>query len=93
MPRLPNLHAAASTLGTTMSTLTFSLTRDVQQAAPFVPRLGAVSIQREDGSTIPDILTPGLITTTSRGVIPHLFRDHARQTEAVRWIQLPFESL
>ena len=93
MPRLPNLHMAASTLSTVMSTLTFSLTREVKQAVPFAPRLGVLSIRREDGSVVPDILTPGLVTATSRGVVPHLSRDHLNLTKAVRWIQLPFESL
>ena len=91
MPRLPNLQTATSTLKSIMGDLSFSLAS--QQTAHFAPRLGVVSIRREDGTAIPEIRTPGLITTTSRGVVPHLSRDHTSITEAVRWIQLPFESL
>lgn len=76
-----------------MGSLNFALAGRVEQAVPFGPRFGAISLQREDGFVLPEIKTPGLITTTSRGVVPHLSRDHTSLTEAVRWVQLPFESL
>lgn len=93
MPRLRNLHTTASTLGTIMEALSFTLSQGLQEMTPFRPRLGTVSVRREDGSLSPEIKTPGLITTTSRGVVPHLSRDHTSATKAVQWIQLPFESL
>ncbi|GJE86974.1 Queuine tRNA-ribosyltransferase subunit [Phanerochaete sordida] len=74
-----------------MASLKFDLLDTVEQATTFGPRLGVLSLQREDGSSL-QIKTPGLITTTSRGVVPHLSRDHTSLTEAVRWVQLPFES-
>lgn len=59
----------------------------------FGPRLGEVSIARSDGSTPLAVKTPGLIAATSRGVVPHLSRDHVRITKAIRWVHVPFESL
>ncbi|KAI0928194.1 hypothetical protein AcW2_004283 [Taiwanofungus camphoratus] len=58
----------------------------------FGPRLGEVSIARSDGSTPLAVKTPGLIAATSRGVVPHLSRDHVRITKAIRWVHVPFES-
>lgn len=90
MPRLRNLYSiAASMTDTAMNTLNFKLSKQ----AAFGPRLGSVLIRREDGYNSSPIKTPGLITTTSRGVIPHLSGDHVSLTEAVRWVELPFESL
>lgn len=59
----------------------------------FAPRLGTVSLRRQDGSEVEDIATPGLITTTSRGIVPHLSRDHVEGTDAIRWAQIHFETL
>ena len=92
MPRLQALCSTPSILRKTMASLKFDLLGAAEQATPFGPRLGLLSLQREDGSVL-QIETPGLITTTSRGVVPHLSRDHTSLTEAVRWVQLPFESL
>ncbi|KAL6309181.1 tRNA-guanine(15) transglycosylase-like protein [Sparassis latifolia] len=36
--------------------------------------------------------TPGLIAATSRGVVPHLSRDHVKSTAAIRWVHIPFET-
>ncbi|KAH9951983.1 tRNA-guanine(15) transglycosylase-like protein [Amylocystis lapponica] len=58
----------------------------------FVPRLGKVTIQRHDGSEPVQIETPALLAATSRGVVPHLSRDHVRSTRAIRWVHVPFES-
>ncbi|KAL1703351.1 tRNA-guanine(15) transglycosylase-like protein [Schizophyllum commune] len=58
------------------------------------PRLGTF-VKRSKGhpdSNAVEIATPGLIAMTSRGVVPHLSRDHARGSEAVRWVHVPFES-
>ncbi|KAH8112424.1 tRNA-guanine(15) transglycosylase-like protein [Phellopilus nigrolimitatus] len=38
------------------------------------------------------ISTPGFITSTSRGVVPHLTRDHVEATDAVKWVHVPFET-
>ena len=90
MLRLRNLQTASSILRQAMSSLKFDL-RNTEQH--FGPRLGAVTFEREDGSVLLEIRTPGLIAATSRGVVPHLSREHTSLTEAVRWVELPFESL
>lgn len=68
----------------------------------FGPRLGSLKFRRvpsNETTNVPsypaerEILTPGLLTTTSRGVIPHLSRDHAGGSNAVRWVNIPFETL
>ena len=88
-----NLHTTISTLGRSMATLNFKSSLFASNGSIFGPRVGSVSFRREDGTVLPEIDTPGLITATSRGVVPHLSRDHIVGTEAVRWVQLPFESL
>jgi hypothetical protein len=74
------------------STLSFHLSYPAS-ASPFGPRLGRASLKRNNDSPAVEIDTPGLLTTTSRGVIPHLSRDHHRFTEAIRWVLIPFETL
>jgi hypothetical protein len=75
------------------STLSFHLSCPASDASPFGPRLGRASLKRNNGLSAVEIDTPGLLTTTSRGVIPHLSRDHHRFTEAIRWVLIPFETL
>ncbi|KAI0807293.1 tRNA-guanine(15) transglycosylase-like protein [Fomes fomentarius] len=58
----------------------------------FGPRTGTIEIDREDGTPVIQTNTPGLLTATSRGLVPHLSRDHVHLTGAIRHIQLPFES-
>lgn len=58
----------------------------------FGPRLARLGVQRPDGSPPLEVYTPALITATSRGVVPHLSRDHVRTTQAIRWVHVPFES-
>ena len=77
--------------------LTFSvspLPSSSPSASHFNPRLGSLTLQRNDAtkSTI-KLDTPGLLTTASRGLIPHLSRDHVDATAAVRWVNIPFETL
>ncbi|KAJ3721044.1 tRNA-guanine(15) transglycosylase-like protein [Lentinula raphanica] len=36
--------------------------------------------------------TPGMLTCTSRGVVPHLSHDNVKRTKGIRWIHTPFES-
>ncbi|KAI0320388.1 tRNA-guanine(15) transglycosylase-like protein [Amylostereum chailletii] len=59
---------------------------------PFVPRVGILSLHRHDEETSLDIPTPGFIASTSRGVVPHLSRDHTCDTDAIRWAHVAFES-
>lgn len=58
-------------------------------------RLGSVTLRRgpSDSSTTINIATPGLLASTSRGAVPHLSRDHVRMTDAIRWANVPFETL
>jgi len=78
---------------TSSSSLTFSLSP--RSSKLFSPRLGTLLFNRTcgDSAATVQLNTPTFITTTSRGVVPHLSRDNARGTNAVRWINVPFESL
>ncbi|ETW77151.1 hypothetical protein HETIRDRAFT_65670 [Heterobasidion irregulare TC 32-1] len=70
-----------------------SLAFDLSSLNPpsdFGPRLGKLSLNRPDAML--EILTPGIITSTSRGVVPHLSRDNTRATDAIRWVHVPFET-
>jgi hypothetical protein len=55
------------------------------------PRIGNIALKRSDSHL--QIPTPNLITTTSRGVVPHISRDHYKLTDAILWINVPFETL
>jgi len=79
------------TLNVQLSTLRFHIQ---SASATFSPRLGTVSLSRppEENASI-EVPTPGLITSTSRGVVPHLSGDHTAHSEAIRWVHVPFESL
>jgi queuine tRNA-ribosyltransferase len=73
-----------------LSTLRFH----IQSAPPtFSPRLGTVALSRLPENTPIEVPTPGLITSTSRGVVPHLSGDHTALSESIRWVHVPFESL
>lgn len=56
------------------------------------PRLGRAAVKKASGSEI-KIDTPGLLASTSRGVVPHLTQDHIGRTDAVKWVHVPFETL
>ncbi|PIL23746.1 hypothetical protein GSI_13496 [Ganoderma sinense ZZ0214-1] len=56
------------------------------------PRTGRIRIDRQDGTPILHTDTPALLTATSRGLVPHLSRDNVHLTQAIRHLQLPFES-
>ncbi|KAH7882484.1 hypothetical protein F5I97DRAFT_1910746 [Phlebopus sp. FC_14] len=68
----------------------------------FGPRLGQFRLERampettSVSSNTDDIVfemdTPNIFVSTSRGVIPHLSRDHHLVTDAVKLINIPFES-
>ncbi|KAJ7287741.1 tRNA-guanine(15) transglycosylase-like protein [Mycena rebaudengoi] len=68
-------------------TLSFSLT------APslFGPRTGSLTLRRHGNQSI-RIDTPGLMVSTSRGIVPHISRDHHKLTPAIRWVHVPFET-
>ena len=77
--------------------LTFS-TSSLPSSSPstshFNPRLGSLTLQRNDAAkSAIKIDTPGLLTTASRGLIPHLSLDHVNATAAIRWVNIPFETL
>jgi hypothetical protein len=74
------------------STFSFQLSGPAS-ISRFGPRLGKAFLKRNDGSPAIEMDTPGSLTTTSRGVIPHLSRDHHRLTKAIRWVSVPFETL
>ncbi|KAI5118130.1 hypothetical protein M0805_008037 [Coniferiporia weirii] len=57
----------------------------------FSPRLGKFTLKKTSGNEI-HIDTPGLITSTSRGTVPHLTRDHVENTGAIKWVHVPFET-
>jgi len=58
------------------------------------PRIGNITLKRsEDDGHHLQIPTPNLLTTTSRGVVPHLSRDHYKITNPILWINVPFETL
>ena len=60
--------------------------------SPFGCRLGTITLDRTLDLQL-KIHTPGLLVSTSRGVVPHLTRNHTGLTAAIRWINIPFESL
>ena len=77
-------------------TLTFSLGSSFTKL--YGPRLGTILLlPRSDPSSTSQLQTqlstPTFLTTTSRGVIPHLSTDNQRLTPSIRWINIPFETL
>jgi hypothetical protein len=78
--------------GKPRSTLRFEL---AQPNSPhFGPRLGTATLARPDDPGMSVVTeTPGLVTMTTRGLVPHLSRDHQAGAAAIRWMGLPFESL
>ncbi|KAJ7755693.1 tRNA-guanine(15) transglycosylase-like protein [Mycena maculata] len=50
------------------------------------PRTGTLTLRSVS------INTPGLMVTTSRGVVPHLSRDQHKRTAALRLVHVPFET-
>ncbi|KAI0701867.1 tRNA-guanine(15) transglycosylase-like protein [Cytidiella melzeri] len=74
-----------------MSTLSFTV-QGPDPTSQFAPRLGRLVLKRHDESQVLDILTPALITTTSRGIVPHLSRNHVEITAPIGWTQVHFET-
>ncbi|THH15996.1 hypothetical protein EW146_g4570 [Bondarzewia mesenterica] len=74
------------------TSLIFDLLPSSLSSLEFGPRLGKVTLQRHGDSAVLEIATPSIITSTSRGVVPHLSRDTTRATEAIYWAHVPFES-
>ncbi|KAF8551408.1 hypothetical protein OG21DRAFT_1445223 [Imleria badia] len=75
--------------------LTFTLSPCVPK---FGPRVGRLALTRDDamGTTGTRITiqmdTPNVFVGTSRGVVPHFSRDHTNGSDAIRWLNVPFES-
>jgi hypothetical protein len=86
-----------------LSTLSFNLSTPVSPGTRFGPRIGSLCLQRPrtghgselriDADVVLNIDTPGLLVPTSRGIVPHLSRDHCRATNAIRLVNVPFEML
>ncbi|TFK18675.1 hypothetical protein FA15DRAFT_760512 [Coprinopsis marcescibilis] len=82
------------------STFEFTISSpELSSSSKFGPRLGHVSLTRRDTADASgkatsriDIQTPGVLTNTSRGVIPHLSRDNYPSHSALKWMNVPFES-
>ncbi|KAG6901829.1 hypothetical protein C0995_007399 [Termitomyces sp. Mi166 len=72
-----------------MARLRFSL--DAGAPTPFGPRTGMLVLSRPSGASI-SLPTPTLLTTTSRGVVPHLTRSHVRSSSAIGLVHVPFET-
>lgn len=76
-----------------ISTLSFNVSSPIP-TPKLGARLGRIALNRSGvSSSNINIDTPGLLTTTSRGVVPHLSRDHVDQSNAIRWVHIPFETL
>lgn len=82
------------------STLSFNLSASCSK---FGPRLGQITLSQpttvQDGDSPSSdaspitIDTPNILVSTSRGVVAHLSRDHCNSAMAIKWINVPFESL
>ncbi|GLB40040.1 putative queuine tRNA-ribosyltransferase [Lyophyllum shimeji] len=72
------------------TSLQFTLT-SADQLSHFGPRLGTLVLHRPNGTKLA-LSTPTLLTPTSRGVVPHLSRDHVKQSKAIGWVNVPFET-
>lgn len=59
------------------------------------PRAGTISLEpvQNVASGNLTVETPGFMTMTSRGAVPHLTWDHLDKTSVVTMIHAPFESL
>lgn len=51
-----------------------------------------MAVQKAEGYDL-EIESPGLIASTSRGVVPHLTRDHVEKSGSIKLVHIPFESL
>ncbi|KAF9552267.1 tRNA-guanine transglycosylase [Agrocybe pediades] len=79
-------HPGASSFSFTLSSSPLS------SSSRFGARVGTILYRRPNFNEDIEVHTPGLLTATSRGVVPHLSRDHHRSTAAVRWVNVPFET-
>ncbi len=90
-----NICLSCSVMSSNMSGLPFIPSLSFSLLTPsttrFGPRLGNILLNRNEQSEV-QIQTPNFLTSTSRGVIPHLSRDHYG-SPGISWINVPFESL
>ncbi|KAL5478248.1 hypothetical protein ACEPAI_2432 [Sanghuangporus weigelae] len=73
------------------SEVSFHRILQCRSRGPSGPRLGRLTVKKPGGSEI-KIDTPGIITSTSRGVVPHLTRDHVQKADVIRWVHMAFET-
>ncbi|KAE9408300.1 tRNA-guanine transglycosylase [Gymnopus androsaceus JB14] len=66
----------------------FSLTSTIDSSSIFSPRTAELLLRTGK----PKISTPGILTCTSRGIVPHLSNDNVKRTRAIRWVHVSFES-
>ena len=76
--------------------LNFSLTSP--NPTRYGPRFGNIILKRsrdlsDHNTSHVQIPTPNFLSTTSRGVLPHVSRDHYKLTDAILWVNVPFETL
>ncbi|KAF9528263.1 Queuine tRNA-ribosyltransferase-domain-containing protein [Crepidotus variabilis] len=89
------------------SSVSFSLSNwgpvSTTRSKIFGPRLGSLILHRHPQESDLDLSlpstsreirleTPTFLTSTSRGVVPHLSRDNVKRCESIRWVNVPFES-
>ncbi|KAI6132332.1 hypothetical protein EV401DRAFT_1849807 [Pisolithus croceorrhizus] len=80
--------------------LTFHLRKSWSRFGPRLGRIALLEVPREeytidisiDETSSVTFNTPNILVGTSRGVVPHLSRDHCNSADAIRWINVPFES-
>ena len=65
----------------------FQFTTTRTASSRFSPRTGNINFAK----TLID--TPTSLTSTSRGVVPHLTRDHVVLSPSIKWVHVPFEIL
>ncbi|KAF8513733.1 tRNA-guanine(15) transglycosylase-like protein [Hysterangium stoloniferum] len=87
----------SSTTNTFNPIPSFTFHLRVSSLPKFSPRLGQAVITRPvhrtgDEAEKIEISTPGIICSTTRGVIEHLSRDHVKKTCSIKWVHVPFES-
>ncbi|KAI6021885.1 hypothetical protein BKA83DRAFT_12347 [Pisolithus microcarpus] len=79
--------------------LTFHLRKSWTRFGPRVGRTTLEALREEcttgistDETSSVTFDTPNILVGTSRGVVPHLSRDHCNSADAIRWINVPLES-
>ncbi|KIJ63113.1 hypothetical protein HYDPIDRAFT_182431 [Hydnomerulius pinastri MD-312] len=92
-------HPPSADFAMRLPLLTFVLSSTLPQLGP---RLGKLVLTRptrkldetpsSSDTTVLEMETPNILVGTSRGIVPHLSRDHCNSSDAIKWINVPFES-